>query len=162
MGTAPMRFGGFLPEDAPDPRIAQAEKVKLLPVPVMGLVVQPNLEALGMPGTMIAGMPEPSHMTVSVSYTLWRNPADRFDPANLAELDESTRRALDGPFPVPRPAWLVERVERMRYPMLWEAVRTTWHRVPSELSAPARLLVEQANHILMNRFRTELGLGDVG
>ena len=54
----------------------------------------------------------------------------------------------------------MEQVERMRYPMLWEAVRTTWHREPSEFSAPSRLLVEHTNHILMNRFRKELGLGD--
>jgi hypothetical protein len=161
MGIAPMRFGGFLPEDAPDPRIAQAERVKLMPVPVMGFVTQPSLEDAHMESTMITGMPTISQMTVGINYTLWRNPNDHADPANLADLDESTLRGLDGPFPVPRPAWLVEQVERMRYPMLWEAVRTTWHREPSEFSAPARLLVEHTNHILMNRFRKELGLGDV-
>jgi len=161
MGTAPMRFGGFLPEDAPDPRIAQAERVKLMPVPVMGFVAQPSLEDAHMESTMISGMPLVSQMTVGINYTLWRNPQDRSDPANLADLDESMLRGLDGPFPVPRPAWLIDQVGRMRYPMLWEAVRTTWHREPSELCAPARLLVEHANHILVNRFRKELGLGDV-
>lgn len=157
-----MRFGGFLPEDAPDPRIAQAEKVKLLPVPVRGFVSQPTLEDIHMESTMMSGMPEPSQMAVGISYTLWRRPDDRSDPVNLAELDESMRRGLDGPFPAPRPAWLIEQVERMRYPMLWEAVRTTWHRVPSELSEAPRLLVEHANHILMNQFRRELGLGELG
>lgn len=160
MGTAPMSFGGFLPEDAPDPRIARAEKVRLMPVPVMGFVAQPALEDVHMENTMSSGMTDISQMTVGINYTLWRNPDDRSDPANLADLDEATRRALDGPFPAPRPAWLIEQVERMRYPMLWEAVRTTWHRDPSELSVP-RILVEHTNHILMNRFRKALGLGDI-
>jgi hypothetical protein len=156
-----MRFGGFLPEDAPDPRIAQAEKVKLMPVPVMGFVAQPSLEDAHMESTMISGMPTISQMTVGIHYTLWRNPHDHSDPTNLADLDESMLRGLDGPFRVPRPAWLIEQIERMRYPMLWEAVRTAWHREPSEFSSPSRLLVEHTNHILMNRFRKELGLGDV-
>jgi hypothetical protein len=156
-----MRFGGFLPEDAPDPRIAQAEKVKLMPVPIMGFVAQPSLEDAHMESTAISRTPQISQMTVGINYTLWRHPHDRSDPANLADLDESMLRGLDGPFPAPRPAWLIELTERMRYPMLWEAVRTTWHREPSEFSSPSRLLVEHTNHILMNRFRKELGLGDV-
>jgi len=157
-----MRFGGFLPEDAPDPRIALAEKVKLMPVPVMGFVGQPALEDVHMDNTMSQGVTEFSHMRVGISYTLWRNPDRRSDPVNLADLDEAMRRGIEGPFPVPRPAWMVEQVERMRYPLLWEAVRTTWHRDPSEFSVPSRLLVEHANHILTNRFRKELGLGEIG
>jgi hypothetical protein len=156
-----MRFGGFLPEDPPDPRIAQAEKVKLMPVPVMGFVTQPSLDDAHMESTMISGMPTISQMTVGINYTLWRNTNDHADPTNLADLDESMLRGLNGPFPAPRPAWLIDQVERMRYPMLWEAVRTAWHREPSEFSSPSRLLVEHTNHILMNRFRKELGLGDV-
>jgi len=155
-----MHFGGFIREDAPDPRIAQADKVKLMPVPVMGFVPQPTLEDVLMENTMTAGMAEFDQMAVGINYTLWRNPNDHSDPVNLAHLDERTRRSLDAPAPVPRPAWLIERVERMRYAMLWEAVRTTWTRDASEYSTPARLLVDHANHILMNRFREELGLGD--
>ena len=162
MGSAPMRFAGFLPEDAPDPRLAQAEKVKLMPVPVLGLVPQPSLDDIHMESTTISsGDGGMSQMSVSINYTLWRNPLDHSDPVNLAELDESTRRALDGPAPHPRPAWLIEQVARMRYPMLWEAVRTSWHREPTDFSTPSYLLVEHANYILMNRFRTELGLGDI-
>jgi hypothetical protein len=101
-------------------------------------------------------------MAVSINYTLWRNPLDRSDPINLADLNESTRRVLDDPAPHPRPAWLIQQVEWMRYPMLWEAVRTAWHRDPTDLSTPSHLLVEHANYILMNRFREELGLGDTG
>lgn len=162
-----MHIGGFLPEDAPDPRVAHAEKVKLMPVRVMGFVPQASLEDVHMENTMWTGsasssMTGCSQMSVSINYTLWRNPDDRSDPVNLAQLDEGTRRALDGPAPRPRPPWLIEQVEWMRYPMLWEAVQTTWTRDASEFSTPPRLLVDHANHILMNRFREELGLGDVG
>lgn len=163
MGSAPMTFGGFLPEDAPDPRLAQAEKVKLMPVPVMGLVPQLSLDDINMESTMSShGTSGMSQMAVSISYTLKRNPLDPSDPVNLADLDESARRALDQPPLHPRPAWLIEQVERMRYPLLWEAVRTTWHRDPTVRSTPSYLLVEHANYILMNRFRKELGLGDIG
>jgi hypothetical protein len=161
MGTAPMGFGGFLPGDAPDPRVAQAEKVKLMPVPVMGFVAQPTLEDANMENvTSQHGARGLSQMSVSINYTLWRNPDDRSDPVNLAELDELTRRALDAPAPSPRPAWLIEMAEQRRYPMLWEAVRTTWTRDASEFSAPSRLLMDHANDILRNVFRKELGLGD--
>jgi len=102
-----MRFGGFLPEDAPDPRIALAEKVKLMPVPVMGFVGQPALEDVHMDNTMSQGVTEFSHMRVGISYTLWRNPDRRSDPVNLADLDEAMRRGIEGPFLVPRPAWMV-------------------------------------------------------
>lgn len=97
-------------------------------------------------------------MSVGVTYTLWRNPADRSDPVNLAELDETTRRALEEVPPWPRPTWLIEGVERMRYPRLEEAVRTTWHREESALSSVQNVLIGHTNHILMNGFREELGL----
>ena len=99
-------------------------------------------------------------MTVSVTYTLWRNPIDRPDPINLADLDEQARRALEAVPPWPRPAWLVEQVERMRYPQLWEAVRTTWNRDASERSSVRSVLVDHVNYILMNQYRQELGLSD--
>ncbi|MFP3465601.1 hypothetical protein [Leifsonia sp. SIMBA_070] len=134
-----------------------------MPVPIIGFVPQPTLEDAEMENTMSQhGMTGLSQLSVSINYTLWRNPGDRSDPVNLAELDEPTRRALDEPAPQPRPAWLIEMAERRRYPMLWEAVRTTWTRDASEFSTPTRLLIDHADHILMNQFREELGLGDMG
>lgn len=100
-----------------------------------------------------------SMMAESVSWTLWRNPDDRSDPANLADLDDATRRSHDEVPPWPRPSWLIEEVERMRYPRLMEAVRTTWNRDETELTTLDRLLVEHANYILRNQFREELGIG---
>ena len=85
---------------------------------------------------------------------------DRSDPINLADLNEQTRKAIEDVPPWPRPAWLVDQVERMRYPLLWEAVRTTWHRDPSERTSVRSVLVDRVNYILMNQYRQELGLSD--
>ena len=165
-----MRFVGFVPEDAPDPRVEQAERLAAMPVAVVGLVPQASLEESPLLNSQSSsGSDGTTQMSVSVNYTLWRNPADRSDPVNLAEIDEALlqtiddakREALGAPSPHPRPAWMLEQIEQMRYPSIWEAVRTDWHREPSELSEPRRLLVEHANYVLMNRFRRELGLGDI-
>ena len=42
-----------------------------------------------------------NEMSASITYTLWRNPADRSDPMNLAELDEQTRRSIEDVPPLP-------------------------------------------------------------
>ncbi|MGB3376721.1 MAG: hypothetical protein WBA87_16465 [Microbacterium sp.] len=154
-----MEFAGILPEDAPDPRLERAEALKAMPLPVVDLVGQRSLELTDVSlstGSDGAGF---YTMTSAVSSILWRNPDDRSDPVNFAELDDATRRALDEVPPWPRPSWLIEEVERMRYPHLMDAVRTTWHRDESEVTTLDRLLVDHANHILMNQFRELLGLG---
>ena len=48
----------------------------------------------------------------------------------------------------------------MRYPVLWDAVKTTWHREESEYTTLEHLLAQHANYILVNQFRDELGLGE--
>lgn len=53
---------------------------------------------------------------------------------------------------------MLEAVERLRYPQLTEAVRTTWDRESSEYTTLTHRLIEHVNHILMNGFREELGL----
>jgi hypothetical protein len=156
-----MRLSGILPEDAPDPRVELAERLKLMPIPVMGLVSQPSLEDTDSVGlTYVQEARGYSEITASIMYTLWRNPLDRSDPINLADLDEQTRRSIEDVPPWPRPAWLVEYVERLRYPQLMEAVRTSWHRDRSERSSVGNVLLDHVNHILMNQFRRELGLGN--
>jgi hypothetical protein len=153
-----MQFAGVLPEDAPDPRVRRAERLKDMPIPIVELVPQPSVEFvdIGVSGTGSGG--GVVEMTVSVSATLWRNPDDKSDPVNLADLDAATRRAIEDVPPWPRPAWLVESVERMRYPMLWEAVQTTWHRGETGHSTLSALLVQHTNYILMNQFREQLGV----
>ena len=155
-----MRVVGILPEDAPDPRVEWAENLKRMPIPVLGLVPQPSLEDTDLVSLNSAsGEHGYSEMTASITYTLWRNPDDRSDPVNLADLDEETRRSIEEVPPWPRPPWLIEQVERMRYPQLWEAVRTTWHREPSERSSVQSLLADHVNYILMNQYRQELWPG---
>lgn len=149
----------MVPPDMPDPRLSAAERAARLPFAVYGFVDQPALEDTGWLGLESVGGSHGYDMqAATVSYTLWRNPDDRSDPVNLAALDEAIRAALDDPPPWPRPDWLVEVGEQMRYPTLTEAVRTSWHRVPSERTTLVAQLCHHANHILMNGFREQLGL----
>jgi hypothetical protein len=154
-----MWISGHLSPNAPDPRAQMAERVRALPFPVYGLVPQPSLEdhdTLGL--STMGGAEGPTQITVAITYTLWRNPDDHDDPVNLAELDDATRAALEERPRWPRPRWITEHVQRMRYPMLWEAARTTWTGRPSEHTTLPEQLAQHVNHILMNQFRTELGL----
>ena len=154
-----MHFAGVLPEDAPDPRIAAEAKLAAMPVPILTLVPQPHLEDAGAlsitTSTDGAGV---RVMSVSVGYTLWRNPADPTDPINLADLDDRMARSLDDVPPWPRPAWLIAAVQRMRYPSLSEAVRTTWHADRSTDAALPAVLADHARHVVMNHFREAAGI----
>jgi hypothetical protein len=66
-----------------------------MPIPVLGLMPQRSLEDTDSVGLSYClddrGY---SEMTASITYTLWRNPDDRSNPVNLADLDEATRRAI--------------------------------------------------------------------
>ena len=148
----------MLPPDAPDPRLERAEMLKLMPIPVIELVDQASVEVTDVGVGHSSDSFGYSTVTANVSATLWRNPGDRSDPINLAELDEHTRRSIEDVPPWPRPPWLIEQVERMRYPQLWEAVQTTWRREDSAHSTLESTLIDHARYILMNLFREELGL----
>jgi len=153
-----MHFAGILPADAPDPRLKMAETLKDMPIAVVEFVEQRSLEVTDVGSSSAFGPGGYSAMTVGVSATLWRNPDDKSDPVNLADLDEETRRAVEEIPPWPRPGWLVERVELLRYPILWEAVQATWNREESESTTLEYLLVHHTNHILMNQYREQLQL----
>ncbi|WJL96525.1 hypothetical protein QSU92_04910 [Microbacterium sp. ET2] len=155
-----MEFRGVVPMDAPDPSVASEERLRSIAFPVLQLVPQPTLARMPITGfaesTGTGGL---AHQTVSFSYTLWRYPDDRSDPRNEVELDAATRRAIDEEPPWGRPAWLIEQAQLFRYPMVSEAVRTTWHADPSAPHASLETqLVHHMNHVLRNRFREELGL----
>jgi hypothetical protein len=154
-----MQFAGVLPEDAPDPRLEREQLVKSMPIPIFEFIPQAAVEFADFSVATTDSGSGLDEMSVSISATLWRNPVDKSDPANLADLDDTTRRSIEEVPPWPRPAWLLEHVERMRYPMLSEAVQTTWQRADSEYSTLDARLVHHTNHILMNHFREELGLG---
>jgi len=129
-----------------------------MPVPILGLVPQPNLEdwdAIGVSAATRDGVLDSCE--VSIGYTLWRNPDDRDDPVNLAELDQEQREAVEFEPPWPRPRWLVERVQRMRYPMLWECVRTRWCRQPGVFDTVQSVLAAHVRHVLVNQFQEDRG-----
>lgn len=153
-----MQFAGVLPEDAPDPRVESGRRLLDLTFPLMGLVPQPTIEDTDRPAIMEVGGEGLSQLAVSFSYMLWRNPDDRADPVNLKDLAPHEQAAIETIPPWPRPAWLVEYVESMRYPQLWEAVRTCWTRDQSEYTTLDRQLIDHTNYILMNQFREDLGL----
>lgn len=148
---------GVTPADLPAPPTVD-EVVRTFAGPVVALAAQDAVEETGW-GTVGSG---DTLIELALSYTLWRNPADRDDPANPAELTPELRASLDHVPPWPLPAWLVETRHRMRYPMLWEAVRTT--RVPptgrAEHQEPDAVLVHHVNHILINAFRAERVRGE--
>jgi hypothetical protein len=148
-------------EHEPDPRLEWLEQARRMPVPVFGLVAQRHVEDWGAIGV---GMETRDGVLasceVSISYTLWRDPDAPDDPVNLAELDDEQRRALDEEPPWARPPWLVEQVRRMRYPALWECVRTRWSREPDEFDTVRAVLVQHVNHVLLNQFRPTRVVGD--
>ncbi|MDY1004140.1 hypothetical protein [Curtobacterium sp. CFBP9011] len=156
-----MDFVGVLGADAPDPQLEQRAAARALGFDVAGLRAQRHLEDSGSLGVQTS-----EHdgvlvsATVSRQYTLWRNPDDRSDPVNLAVLDDERRRSLEEVPPWPRPAWLIAGVERMRYPMLWEAVQTHWSAPGTTRPMAAETLVQHVRYVLMNQYRDEHGVPD--
>lgn len=154
-----MHIVGVLPEDSPDPRLEDRRRLLGLRFPLMGLAPQPAIEDADRTGIMEANDSAGRwRFAVSFSYRLWRDPDDHADPVNLKDLDPEVRASIEAVPPWPRPAWVIEMLEMMRYPQLWEAVRTCWSRDQSEYTTLENQLVHHANHILMNQFRREIGL----
>ncbi|WP_409047513.1 hypothetical protein AB2L57_15460 [Microbacterium sp. HA-8] len=154
----------MLPEDAPDPRVEQWQRIAHMPFLIFGFVPQPTLEEFGPSqfgtGSDGAGVRDGS---VALGYTVIRHPENRSDPANLAELDDELLAMLDEVPPHPRPRWLIEQTDRLRYPMLWQAVRTSWHRDADQRPSIGEALVAHASSVLNQSFRRERGLeGRIG
>ena len=155
------------PWDLPAPPTAD-EVARQFARPIMTLVDQPSLDEAGIG---VATQSSSGHSTISrlelteatISYTLWRNPDERSDPANLADLDDRTRDSLDAEPAWPLPDWLITARERMRYPSLWEAVRTTYVVQPTALPwhTVRHALVEHVNYVLVNSFREERTDGSI-
>ncbi|PJJ43366.1 hypothetical protein ATK23_0549 [Glutamicibacter mysorens] len=143
----------------PDPGIARAEQLKLMPVPVMGLSAQP---LVGDAGYLNVQDNYDDHglcdMSVSVSYTLRKAEVDR--SKFLGGLEQcAVEEAVPGSVHQGKlPRWLAEYVRRTNYPQLFEAVRTTWTRDSEAGLTLAAALVDHANYVLINQFRKELGL----
>ncbi|WIB65061.1 hypothetical protein [Curtobacterium sp. MCBD17_040] len=165
-----MHIGGRVPTDQPDLKLAMRAEADALGIAVAGFVPQRHLEDLGVAGISSHGQGSGADaVTISAAvarmYTVWKNPDDRSDPVNLADLTSEMEDALARPVPRDLPPWLLERRERMRHPSLWEAVQTHWFAPGSAAPGdderdPPELLRAHVDHILHNRFRDEYGLGD--
>jgi hypothetical protein len=90
---------------------------------------------------------------LTLSYTLWRHPENRGDPRNFAELTPEAQTALDDLPSWPLPEWMLEARARMRYPLIWDAVRTTCPG--AERGSLVQTITEHANYIVENLFRDE-------
>lgn len=138
--------------------VEQWERINEMPFRVFGLAPQSGLEEMGPSGfgsgSDAAGIRD-GH--VAFTYAVFRNPANRSDPANFADLDDPIREALEQRPPWPLPAWYLRQLDLQRYPMLWEAIRTSWYR---DAAAPStdEALVDHTHYVLMNRFRAQRGL----
>ncbi|MCP2030341.1 hypothetical protein L1277_000405 [Okibacterium sp. HSC-33S16] len=141
------------PDDFPPPQTID-DVARIFRLPLMSLIPQPPVEEQPIPSTT-GSSSNGGVMTldsVAISYTFWRNPSDRKDPTNLADLADSVRDALDADPVRPLTRWVMKQRELMRYPMLWEAVMTT--RTSEEgWQTPESTLVGHVNHILTNSFR---------
>ena len=161
-----MHISGRIGADRPDPFDDLRRHARTLGIPAAGLVPQRHLEDWGVCGLSSSQHDEDggrvtTAVTLSRMYGVWRNPDDREDPVNLSDLDDGMRRSLDRPMP-DGPPWLVRQLDRLRRPVLWDAVHTHWaafDRADEELDL-ADLLTAHVDHVLQNRFRAEHGLGD--
>lgn len=102
------------PEDVPEPPGPDAV-ARNFPGAVLGLVDQSTIRELAAGTGSQVGNGSTIMQFVSLSYTLWRNPTDPSDPANLAELDDDLARQLDEQPPWPLPDWMW-RVPRCTLP----------------------------------------------
>ncbi|ARJ06763.1 hypothetical protein GCM10010988_20720 [Cnuibacter physcomitrellae] len=155
-----MEFGGVTPLDAPDPSLASEARLRACAFPIIELKPQPSIARTPITGfTESRGSAGLFESSVRFSYTLWRYPEDRSDPRNEVELDERTRRSIDEEPPWGRPDWLREQARLFHYPILWEAVRTSWYGSAEHPTGTVPLqMVDHVNHVLRNSFREQLGL----
>ncbi|WP_395640306.1 hypothetical protein [Pseudolysinimonas sp.] len=143
-----------VPADIPPPPTAD-DVARRFGVPLLTFRAQESLEESGV-GTVAIG---DVVTEVALSFTLWRNPGRRDDPRNLAELSDELRASLDAEPPKPLPEWMLAARERMRYPTLWEAVRTTrvgaGVQLADEQLTAELVLLRHVDYVLMNTFRDE-------
>jgi hypothetical protein len=155
-----MHFADREPMDIPPPPTVDTA-AENFGAPVIGFLPQPSLSELGVGtvGSSTGGSPLTPE-SVAISYTLWRNPQDLNDPANLADLPGREHESLEQEPVNPLPDWILEPRRLARYPSLWEAAMTTRVLV-AEGQTPESVLVEHTNHILRNTFREQRVVGEL-
>ncbi|QHC69033.1 MULTISPECIES: hypothetical protein [unclassified Rathayibacter] len=116
--------------------------------PVLAFAPQPRLEEFAAAQTMALGR----FVEISLSYSFYKNPRNRADPVNHVPLTPEQKRAIERAENDHLPPWMVDQVTRMRYPVLWEAVRTSVP-IPAERSRPLESrLAAHMGDVLRNTF----------
>lgn len=153
-----MHFVDRDPKDFPPPQTIDGAAQQFA-VPLMAFVRQPSLTELGVGtvGSSLDGAPT-SLDSVAISYTWWRNPKDKDDPVNLADLTAVQRESLEMKPVKPLPDWMLTVRRLMYYPSMWEATMTT-RALDAEWQTAESILVAHANHILTNTFRDQRVVG---
>ncbi|NQX26012.1 hypothetical protein HQQ81_01425 [Microbacteriaceae bacterium VKM Ac-2854] len=98
---------------------------------MLALAPQPRLEEFAAAPILVGGR----MVEVSLSYSVLRHPLRRDHPENLVPLSAEQERAIQRAESGDLPPWIVDQITRMRYPVLWEAVRTSVS-IPSERARP--------------------------
>ncbi|MDY0912240.1 hypothetical protein [Rathayibacter festucae] len=114
-----------------------AEVAATLPGPVYTFASPHHLE----PFTASSSLASGRAVAVSVSYTFYRYPARREDPRNFVALTPAQRAAIARAETSTLPDWLRDQIRRMRYPTLFEAVRTSMP-IPAERAHPLEARLE--------------------
>lgn len=116
--------------------------------PVLAFAPQPWLEEFAAAQTSSHGR----FVEISLSYSFFRNPRDRSDPVNHVALDPTQKLAIERAENDHLPPWMIDQITRMRYPVLWEAVRTSVP-IPAERSRPIEARIgAHMNDVLRNTF----------
>ena len=142
------------PADIPAP-LTPDEVAAQFAVPLLTLSAQDSLEEAGVGLSSQRQDGRPVMESATLTYTLWRNPADHDDPINLAQLTDEMRASLDAEPPSALPDWMLQLRARMRYPQLWEAVRTTHISDGSTWHTAEVALAEHINNLVRNLYRDE-------
>jgi len=128
-------------------------------VPLMAFVQQPSLTESGVGTVGSYSDREPTSLdSVPISYTCWRNPEDKDDPVNLAELTALQCESFEMKPVKLLPDWMLKMRRLMYYPSIWEATLTT-RALDVEWQTPESVLVAHANHILTNTFSEQRVVG---
>jgi hypothetical protein len=121
------------------------EIVEAFGVPVFGLTPQPGLAEAGF-GTV--GSNDGTH-EVTISYSVFRNPAEHNDPANFTSTVDDILAAITQAERNGQPEWFIAGLRRMRFPVLWEAVCTARTDIGETVMLADRLAAH-INHVVMN------------
>lgn len=82
------------PMDVPAPQ-SPDQVAEAFAVPLVTLVAQASLEEAAVSTATSTQNGVTTMEEATLSYTLWRNPADHDDPVNLAELTDELRAAVE-------------------------------------------------------------------